>query len=301
VTDCLTRKGFTAAARSNANFQTADMEHQEGTFSGYQNLSLYYQCWLPDTDPRAILLVVHGLAEHSGRYVNLADYFVHRGYAVYGFDHRGHGRSAGRRGYVNHFTDYLDDLNTFVNIVRNKHVDTRIFMFGHSMGGTIGTAYAVNHQHRLAGLILSGATLKLDPGVSPVLTALAPLISMLLPRMGTVVIDASATSRDRAIVDAYVNDPLVYHGKISARLGGELIRTIRKLPSQLPEINLPTLIMHGTADRLSHPASSQMLYERIGSADKTLKLYDGFYHETFNEPEHEQVFSDMETWLETHT
>ena len=277
------------------------MEHLEGKFSGYANLSLYHQCWLPAKVPRAILLIVHGLAEHSGRYVNLANYFVPKGYAVYGFDHRGHGRSAGRRGYVSHFTDYLDDLNTFVNIVRNKYVDTRIFLVGHSMGGTIGTAYAVNHQLELAGLILSGATLKLDPGVSPLLTTLAPLISMLLPRIGTVVIDASAISRDPAIVDDYVNDPFVYRGKISARLGGELIKTIRKLPPQLPEIKLPTLIMHGTADRLSHPAGSQMLYGRIGSEDKTLKLYEGFYHEIFNEPGHKQVFSDMETWLATHT
>ncbi len=105
----------------------------------------------------------------------------------------------------------------------------------------------------------------------------------------------------QTVVDAYVSDPFVYRGKISARLGGELIKTIRKLPPQLPEIRLPTLIMHGTADRLSHPEGSQMLYERIGSEDKTLKLYEGFYHEIFNEPGHEQVFSDMETWLATHT
>ena len=277
------------------------MKHLEGKFSGYENLSLYYQCWLPERVPRAILLVVHGLAEHSGRYVNLADYFAPRGYAVYGFDHRGHGKSAGRQGYVSHFTDYLNDLNTFVNIVRNKHVDTRIFLVGHSMGSTISTAYAINHQPVVSGLILSGATLKLDPGVSPVLTALAPLISMLLPKMGTVVIDASAISRDQTVVDTYVSDPFVYRGRISARLGGELIKTIRKLPPQLPEIKLPTLIMHGTADRLSHPEGSQTLYERIGSEDKTLKLYEGFYHEIFNEPGHEQVFSDMETWLATHT
>jgi len=277
------------------------MKHLEGKFSGYANLSLYYQCWLPAKVPGAILLVVHGLAEHSGRYLNLVNYFVPRGYAVYGFDHRGHGRSAGRRGYVSHFTDYLNDLNTFVNIVRNKHVDTRIFLVGHSMGGTIGTAYAVNHQHEVAGLIFSDATLKLDPGVSPLLTALAPLISILLPRMGTVVIDASAISRDQAIVDTYINDPFVYRGRISARLGSELIKTIRKLPPQLPEIKLPTLIMHGTADRLSHPEGSQMLYEHIGSEDKTLELYEGFYHEIFNEPGHKQVFSDMETWLATHT
>ena len=120
---------------------------------------------------------------------------------------------------------------------------------------------------------------------------------MLLPKMGATVIDAAAISQDQAVVDAYVNDSLVYRGKIRARTGAELLKTMQELPPQMPEISLPILIMHGTADKLGNPEGSQLLYERARSKDKTLKLYEGFYHEIFNEPGREQVFRDMEAWL----
>jgi alpha-beta hydrolase superfamily lysophospholipase len=240
------------------------------------------------------------LAEHSGRYANLANYFVPKGYTICSLDLRGHGKSAGLRGYVEQFSDYLNDLETFFNIVRGEYGDTKIFLVGYSMGGTIAMAYTIHHQYELAGLLLSGATLKVGSSLSPALIAVARMLSLLLPKMGITALDASAISRDRAVVDAYVNDPLVYRGKIRARLGAEVIKIMQKLPSQMPKINLPILVMHGTADRLSDPEGSQVLYERVSSRDKTLKLYDGFYHEIFNEPGHEQVLADMETWLATH-
>lgn len=277
------------------------MEHTEGKFKGHKNLNLYYQCWLPAGEPRAVLLVVHGLAEHSGRYMNLVNHFVPQGYAVYGFDQRGHGRSPGRRGYVERFSYFVNDLGTFLGMVRRKHHEARVFIAGHSVGGAVATAYAVHHQDEFDGLILSGATLKVGAGVSPGLIIVARVLSRLLPKMGLYIIDASAISRDQAVVAAYVNDPLVYRGKIRARLGAELIRVMRILPPQMPGISLPILIMHGTADRLSDPDGSQMLYERVGSRDKTLKLYDGFYHEIFNEPGRELVFADMAAWLAAHS
>jgi len=276
------------------------MEHREGKFRGYNSLNLYYQCWLPLGDPRAVLLVVNGLAEHSGRYTNLANYFVPKGYAVYSYDHQGHGKSEGLRCYIERFSEYLDNLKTFVDIVRHEQGYAKIFVIGHSMGGTIAIAYAIHHQHELDGLLLSGATLKTGPTVSPALIAMAGILSLLLPKIGTTSLDASAISQDKAVVDAYVTDPLVCRGKIPARLGAELIKTMHELPSQMPDIDLPILIMHGTADRLSDPKGSQMLFERVGSKDKTLKLYDGFYHEIFNEPKRERVFKDAETWLATH-
>ena len=276
------------------------MRHIEGSFRGQKNLNLYYQGWQPEGAARAILLLVHGLAEHSGRYLNIVNYFVPRGYAVYGLDHRGHGRSDGLRGYVERFSYYLNDLKTFFDIVRPKHGQARIFMVGHSVGGTIATAYAVHHQNELDGLIVSGATLKVGVSVSAVLIMVARLLSLLRPKTGLYVIEASAISRDQAVVNAYINDPLVYQGKIRARLGTELIRVMQKLRRQMPDIGLPLLIMHGTADRLSDPKGSQMLFERVGSKDKTLKLYDGFHHEIFNEPGHRQVLKDIESWLDAH-
>jgi len=276
------------------------MKRKEGKLKGYKGLNLYYQYWLPEGKPKAVLLVAHGLAEHSGRYKNLVDYFVPKGYAVYALDHRGHGKSEGTRSYVDNFNDYLTDLETFFGMVRKENKNARIFLFGHSLGGTIATAYAIEHQKELAGLIVSGASLVASTSVSPALLAMAGVVSALLPKMGVTLLDASAISRDKAVVDAYVNDPLVFRGKVPARTGAELARMWKHLPEQMHKIKLPILIMHGFADQLANPAGSKLLYERVSSKDKTLKLYDNCYHEICNEPEREQVFMDMQTWLAKH-
>ena len=276
------------------------MKHKEGKFKGLKNLQLYWQCWLPDGKPKAILLVAHGLAEHSGRYKNLVDYFVPKGYAVYALDHRGHGKSEGMRSYVDRFDDYLTDLKTFFDMVRKEQPNAKIFLVGHSMGATIGVPYAVERQKELTGLVVSAPSLVATSTVSPALIAIAGVISAVLPKMGVTILDASTISRDQAVVDAYVNDPLVFRGKIPARTGAELARMWKTLPGQMPKIKLPILIMQGTADQLANSESSKLLYERIGSKDKTLKLYDGFYHEIFNEPEYKRVMADVEAWLAKH-
>ncbi len=276
------------------------MKHLEGKFKGQKDLNLYYQSWLPAQGPKAILLVVHGFAEHSGRYMNVVNYFVPKGYAVYGLDHRGHGRSEGLRGYVERFSYYLDDLKTFFDIVRGEHGNAKVFIVGHSMGGAIATAYAIEHQDEFDGLILAGSGLKLVNGSLRVLIPVVRLLSLLLPKMGITIIDASTISQDQAVVEAYVNDPLVYWGKVRARLGSELAMVMQQLPHQMPKIALPILIMHGTSDRLVSPEGSRALYAKVSSKDKTLKLYDGFYHEIFNEPGREQVFKDTERWLVAH-
>jgi alpha-beta hydrolase superfamily lysophospholipase len=275
------------------------MKQTEGTFKGLKDLDLYYQAWLPDKDPKAVLLVVHGLAEHIGRYKNLVNYFVPHGYAIYGFDLRGHGKSQGLKGYVEHFSYYLDDLKTFFDMVRRENAGKKIFMVGHSMGGLIATVYAIEHQNDLPGLVVSAQLLKVGASISPATIAMAKVLSVIVPKMGVAVLDASTISRDKAVVDAYVSDPLVYRGKTTARLGVELINTQQKLPDQLPKITLPILIMYGSEDKLCDPEGSKMLYEKVGSKDKTLKVYNGLYHEIFNEPEHEKVMADMEAWLST--
>jgi acylglycerol lipase len=276
------------------------MKHQDGRFKGYKGLKIYYQCWLPDKKPIAVILVAHGLAEHSGRYKNLVEYFVPKGYAVYAMDNRGHGKSEGQRSYVDNFNDYLIDLKTFFNKVQKENKGTKVFLFGHSLGATIAAAYTVEHQDELSGLIVSGATLVPPPSVSSVLLAMAGILSALAPKMGVTVLDASTISRDQSVVDAYVNDPLVFRGKIPARTGAELARMWKQLPDRIPKINIPILIMHGGSDRLSDPRGSKLLYERVGSKDKTLKIYDICYHEIFNEPEHKKVCGDMEKWLAKH-
>lgn len=276
------------------------MKHTEGTFLGRGNLNLYWQSWAPEGIPYAVLVLVHGLAEHSGRYMNVVNYFVPRGYAICAFDLRGHGKSEGRRGYVERFSYYLDDLKIFYDKVCQQHKNTKIFLVGHSTGGTIATAYAIRHQNELDGLILSGTTLKAGASITSLTILVARVLSVILPKMGVQVIDASTISRDKAVVDAYVNDPLVYRGKISARLGAELINIMERLASEMSKISLPILILHGTDDRLSDPAGSKILFERVTSKDKTLKYYEGFYHEIFNEPGRQQVFADMHDWIARH-
>jgi acylglycerol lipase len=273
------------------------MRQTDGKFKGIKDYELYYQAWLPDAAPKAILLVVHGLAEHIGRYQNLVDYFVPRGYAIYGFDLRGHGKSPGWKGYADRFTDYIDDVKLFFDKVRRENPANKIFIVGHSMGGLIAASYAIQYQADMAGLVLSGPTLKVGTSISPVTIVLARLLSVLVPKMGVAVLDASAISRDKAVVDAYIGDPLVYRGKTSARLGAELLNTIRRIPVLMERITLPLLVMYGGDDRISNPSGSKILHQKAGSKDKTLKVYDGLYHEIFNEPEHEKVMADMETWL----
>ena len=277
------------------------MKHIEGRFRGYKGLSIYHQSWLPDTEPKAVLLVVHGWAEHSGRYGNLVNYIVPRGYGVCALDLRGHGKSEGMRGYIDRFTDYLPDVKTFFDIVKSEHPNHKVFLFGHSMGGTVATTYTIRYQEGLAGLLLSGASLMVGPSLSSPLVPLARVLSVFLPKLGVTVLDASTISRDKAVVDAYVSDPLVYRGKITCRFGAEMLKTLSRLPSEMSQISIPLLIMQGTDDKLSDPGGSRLLYERAVSKDKTLKLYDGFYHEILNEPGRAQVLADMEAWLAART
>ena len=262
------------------------MEHREGGFSGYKDFNIYYQAWLPDGDRRAVLLVSHGYAEHSGRYHNLVNYYVPRGYAVYALDHRGHGRSDGERVQVERFTDYFKDLKTFFDLVHEENPDDKIFLVGHSMGAAISQGYVLRWQHELAGLVLSGGGIDTDD---------------MPPRQQgdpNAPLDASGLSRDPVVIEAYENDPLVYRGPRPSRPAMNQGRD--KMRELVKQITMPILIMAGAAAPMGDGPRSRALYENVGSKDKTLKLYEGLLHEIFNEPEHKQVMADMEEWLEAH-
>lgn len=263
------------------------MNNKEGNFKGCRDLNIYYQCWLPEGNTKAVLLIAHGFAEHSGRYGNVVNHFVPKGYPVYALDHRGHGRSDGERVQVEEFSDYIKDLKTFFDIVRKENPDDKIFLIGHSMGSAISLAYVLEYQHELAGLITSGGGIA-RPGETP-----APRPQ---PRTGNQPLNTSFLSRDPAVIEAYVNDPLVYRGPIPQRSAMSAIRN--RLPEQVSRIELPVLIMAGNGG--ADGARSQVLYEFIGSEDKTLKLYEGLLHEIFNEPEYPTVMTDLEVWLKAH-
>ena len=276
------------------------IRNKSGYFNNSEGARLFHQSWAPSVNLKAVLVVVHGLAEHSGRYLNLVNEFVPRGYMVCGMDNRGHGHSEGRRSYINRFDDYVLDLDSYVDLIKSEHPNTKLLIIGHSLGGTIATAYAELHQIKLTGLILSAPALKTGSSITKKDKLLARIASRLLPTAGVASLDAKAISKDPAVVEAYLKDPLVYTGKISARLGFEIIQAIEKtIPPLMPEIMIPTLIMQGDEDRLSNPEGSDILFQNISSTDKTLKRYPGLFHEIFNEPERATVFNDLRVWIES--
>jgi acylglycerol lipase len=276
------------------------MEHIEGTFKGVRNLGIYYQGWLPEGEVRAVVLIVHGLGEHSGRYANVVDCLVPAGYALYGLDHVGHGKSEGDREYVERFEDYIEPLTTYYDMVKAWQPDKPMFLLGHSLGGLIAPLYLLDHQDDFRGAIFSGPLVKAGESVSPVAILMARVLSAVAPKAGVAPLDATGVSRDPAVVKAYVDDPLVFHGKTPARTGAELLKAIDRVQAEAGRITLPFLTVQGSEDKLVDPGSAQVLYDGASSEDKTIKIYKGLYHEVFNEPEHEQVLQDVERWLAAH-
>ncbi|MBT4874767.1 MAG: alpha/beta hydrolase [Desulfobacula sp.] len=276
------------------------MKHQDGYLKGVRDTNIYYQYWLPEKDPKAILLIAHGLAEHSGRYMNLVNHLVPSGYAVYGIDHIGHGKSDGKRAYVERFQDYTETLKNYFDMIQEWQPNKSIFLIGHSMGGLISAAYLLNHQDETSGAVLSGPSIKVPDNISKAVIFVGKMLSIIIPGAGLVRLDSDGLSRDSSVVEAYVNDPLVYTGKATARLGAELIKTMQNVTLQASNITLPIMIAQGSDDKLVDPGGAQLLYDLIGSKDKTIKIYNGLYHEIFNEPEHEQVLNDVTTWIDSH-
>lgn len=276
------------------------MQEKEGKLKSTHNTSLYWRCWLPEGKPKAIILVAHGLAEHISRYQNLVNYVVPRGYAVYGLDHDGHGKSDGRRGYVDRFKLFTQDFKAFHDFISQENPGSKLFLLGHSMGGLLAAAYAGDYQKELAGVVFSSPLIKPGDSITPSMIIMARVVSVLLPKMGVAVLDSTYLSRDKTVVEAYDNDPLVYRGKISARLGAEMFDAMSRAAESIPSITLPILVLIGSEDKLVNPAGGRLLYEQAGSKDKTLKVYEGFYHELFNEPDRDRVFADLAAWLDSH-
>ena len=276
------------------------MNRDDGTFSGVRNVQIHWQAWLPASDPRAVVAIAHGAGEHAGRYEHVAARLVGDGYAVYAIDHRGHGRSDGARALIDRIDNAVADLDQLVRESAAKHPGLPVFLLGHSMGGTIAVSYSLAHQDRLNGLILSAPLAALEAAPAP-MRVLARILSALAPKTPLIAIDATLVSRDPAVVQAYVADPLVHHGKLPVRTVAELAAAIDTFHERAPSITIPTLIMYGTADRLCPPEGSVMLGERLGGDDKALSPYEGLYHEILNEPEQGRVLDELSGWLAART
>ena len=274
------------------------MTHATSTLAGAGGGRIFWQSWSP-AQARGVVIIVHGFGEHSGRYGHVARRLVAEGYATFALDHRGHGRSEGPRAVIDRLADAISDIDRLVVLAGDAHPGLPVFMLGHSMGGLLAVQYALEHQDRLAGLLLSGALAALDAAPAPA-RLIARMLSVIAPRMGLIALDASLVSRDPQVVAAYSADPMVHHGKLPARTVAELIAAGRRFPTRVAQIRVPTLIMYGSEDRLCPPSGSVMLGERIGAADITVIPYHGLYHEILNEPERETVLDDVCAWLDAH-
>ncbi|MCD4672821.1 MAG: lysophospholipase [Anaerolineaceae bacterium] len=276
--------------------------HSEGTFKTKDGLELYEQWWLPEDEFKGMVVIVHGWAEHSGRYAHVAAALNERGYGVGTFDQRRHGKSdpSGPSAKIKNFDDFWDDLDEFLERARKRSDGKPLFLFGHSLGGEIVVSYAINRQLALNGLLTSGATLQISKDISPLMVKLAGVVSKIALNLPTIVLDGTFISRDEEVVRKYDSDPLNYRGGVPVRTGAEINRIIKFIQANMEKITLPVLIMQGTADRLSDPQGSKDLYARAQSADKTLKLYEGLYHEILNEPEQDEVIKDIVQWLDAH-
>ena len=274
------------------------MQHKDGSFEGAAGHSIYYQLWTPDSAPKAVLLIVHGAGEHSGRYAGLAAHCCAAGYAVVAQDHIGHGKSDGSYGHMEEFQHHMETLEMFRQRMVEQFPELPMILLGHSMGGLISACFLLSHQREFAGCVLSGPAIKteMEPGL--IQRVLIQLLARLTPSMGVMQLDPAGVSRDPAVVKAYCEDPLVNHGKMSARFVSELFAAMAEIQARAAEIELPILIMHGAADVMTAPDGSRFLYDAVSSSDKTLKLYPGLYHEIFAEPEREEIYAELTDWCD---
>ena len=277
------------------------MQHATGTLRAPDGLTLFTRRWWPDRPPRAVVLLVHGIGEHSGRHAYMAAHLLLHDVAVLSYDQRGHGQSEGLRTHVDAFDAYLGDLDRALAWARAEAGDLPLFLMGHSLGGLVVAKYVVERRPEdLAGVILSSPALQIPADLSPLLQRISGVASRLAPRLRTVRLDLGHLSRDPAVARAYREDPLTDKKGVRARLGHEILEATRHVRRHPEAFTAPLLLFHGTADRITDPDGSRWLYAEAPSADKTLKLYEGLYHETMNEPERDRVLDDLTGWIEAH-
>ena len=270
----------------------------ERTFDGVGGIPIVYDTWTPEGQPRGVVILSHGLGEHAGRYHHVAKRFGEAGLATYALDHRGHGRSGGKRVYLRRIEEYTADFATLVGITKREHPGVPKIVLGHSMGGAIVFSYGVERPEDYDLMVLSGPAVAAQDGVSALLAAVGKVLGRIAPGVPVQTLDATAVSRDPEVVADYQADPLVWHGKVPAGIAGELIRVGETMPDRAHAIDRPLLVVHGSDDRLVHYRGSERLVEAVASDDVHLKVYPGLYHEVFNEPERAMVLGDVLSWLD---
>lgn len=274
----------------------------EQTFHG-KGVELYAQRWRPagGVEPKAVVVIHHGLADHSARYVALAERLVRAGYAVWALDMRGHGRSAGARISFDSIDVMLDDLDRFLALVREQEPGKPLFLYGHSFGGLITCLYTIERQPDLAGLVLAAPALAFE--APPVQAAAIAVFGVIARNLPAVPPEHAAFSRREEVVREMNTDPLIDQGKGPARTARAATDGAERVWAAAARLDVPLLVEHGTADRLTAPSGSRDLVARAGTTDKTLRIHDGLYHDLLREPDGagEEVTAEVVAWIEAHT
>ena len=277
----------------------AEYNHTTGTFTNKDGLEIFHQRWTVDA-PRAAIIVVHGLGEHSGRYGHLLDTMADDRISFFSLDHQGHGQSGGTRGHVNDFTDYVADIRQYLDeIVAGEAAGLPLICLGHSMGGLIAALFALTYQPDISALILSAPAFIPGGKIPAIQAAAARIVSRILPRLTqSNKLNAADLSHDPETVSAYQDDPLV-HDRISTRWFVSFMATAEQCLARAGELTLPLLVFHGTEDKMVSPDGSRKFFEQVKGADKTLKLFGGLYHETMNElpKDREIVLETVADWV----
>jgi alpha-beta hydrolase superfamily lysophospholipase len=273
------------------------LKHEEMNWLSNDALNLFAQSWEPEGEAKGAIALIHGLGEHSGRYRHWVEKLCEAGYAVESFDLRGHGRSEGQRGHTPSFDHYADDVDILINHTRNRFVDKPLFIYGHSLGGLIVLFYLIQRQPDLSGAVVTNPGLRTALGEQKMKVILARLLGSLMPA-GSMSsgLEQEALARDHAVIEAYRNDPLV-HDKVSFGFGKQSLAAIDYIFNNADRINLPLLLMHGTADRIAFVSGPEELASRVPD-NCTLKIWEGFFHELHNEPEKDAVFAFLKEWLD---
>ena len=267
----------------------------EETFKGVGDVDIFTRSWRPSGNARGVVVIAHGFNSHSGQYQWAAEQFVADGLAVYALDHRGRGKSAGERFYVDKVADYVSDLETFIRLAKSREPGLPVFLLGHSAGGVIACLYAIESQAELAGLICESFAFQV-PAPDFALAALKGL-SHIAPHTHVLALNNKDFSRDPKVVQAMNDDPLIAGERQPTQTVAELVRASERLKRELPLITLPLLILHGTLDKATKPTGSQHFQDAAGSKDKTLKLYEGHFHDLLSDIGKEKVMADIMGWI----
>jgi alpha-beta hydrolase superfamily lysophospholipase len=281
------------------NMTTAsDQINQTSDILASTDDGLYYRHWPTRANTKGVVMLIHGLSEHCQRYEHLAAHLNQAGYALSSMDLPCHGKSAGIRGHVDSIDVFENAALGLYQRIKSSHPDTPIFLLGHSMGGLLATRLLLNHQHKFQGALLSGAAIQSPQEPPQWQIAIIRLVAKLFPKNQMLALDASAVSRDPKVVEQYMADPLVSKDKLSAQFLVCIRNAMQECKDGAASINLPLKVMHGSDDVMTAPAGSQWLYDTVSSKDKQLTLYDGLFHEIFNEPEGESIFTEMVSWMD---